>query len=74
MFLSSWILFGGGGVIGNLNCMVVFDGDCIGIFIVEFTATWLIKEKSSCACEYLLLVKIGQVRNFVKFIIVLVAL
>jgi hypothetical protein len=74
MYLSSWILFGGGGVIGNLNFVVVLEGDCIGIFTVVFTATWLIKEKSSCECKYLLLVKVGQGRNFVKFIIVLVAL
>ena len=36
---TSWILFGGGGVIGNLNFVVVLEGDWIGIVAIAFTAT-----------------------------------
>ena len=53
--LSSWILLGGGGVIGNLNLEVEGEEDCIGMFTIEFTATCDIREKSSCVCMYLLL-------------------
>ena len=73
-FISSWILLGGWGVIGNLNLVVEFEEDCIGMFTIEFTATCDIREKSSCVCIYLLLVYVGQGENLVKLTVVEVAL
>ena len=44
---TSCILFGGGGVMGNLNLVGVLEGDWIGMVVIVFTATWEIREKSS---------------------------
>ena len=56
--LSSWILLGGGGVIGNLHLEVEGEEegeeDWIGMFTIEFTATCDIREKFSCVCMFLL--------------------
>jgi hypothetical protein len=52
---SSCILFGGGGEMGNLNLVVVQEGDWTGMVVIVFTATWEIREKSSLELMYLLL-------------------
>ena len=40
---------------GNLNLVVVQEGDWTGMVDIVFTATWEIREKSSLELMYLLL-------------------